>query len=143
MRRALFDTNVILDVLLGREPHFAASAAALDTAARGGVEGYVAGHAVTTIAYLLQRQLGAAGSRAVLADLLTQLRVAPVTDGVVRRALDSARRDFEDAICDAAAGEVGADVIVTRNVADFVASGVPAVSPDVFLAQERAREGST
>jgi hypothetical protein len=63
----------------------------------------------------------------VLVHLLTQLRVAPVTDGVVRRALDSARRDFEETVCDAVAGEVGADVIVTRNVADFVASGDTAI----------------
>jgi predicted nucleic acid-binding protein len=135
--RSLFDTNVVLDVLLRREPHFAASAAALDTAARGGTDGYLAGHAVTTIAYLLQRQLGAAGSRAVLTDLLSQLRVAPVTDGVVRRALASSLRDFEDAVCDAAAGEAGVELIVTRNVADFGGSAVEAVLPEVFLARQR------
>jgi predicted nucleic acid-binding protein len=139
VRRALFDTNVVLDVLLNREPHFAASAAALDGVARGAVEGYVAGHAVTTVAYLLQRQLGAAGSRAALADLLSQLRVAPVTDAVVRRALASPLRDFEDAVCDAAAGEAGAEVIVTRNVTDFGGSGVAAVLPEVFLARLRSR----
>jgi predicted nucleic acid-binding protein len=139
VRRALFDTNVILDVLLRREPHFAASAAALDVVARGGVEGYLAGHAVTTVAYLLQRQLGAVGSRAVLADLLSQLRVAPVTDGVVRRALVSPLRDFEDAVCDAAAGEADAELIVTRNDADFGGSAVAAVLPRVFVAQQRSQ----
>jgi hypothetical protein len=131
------DPNVGLDVLLRREPHFAASAAALDTVARGGTDGYLAGHAVTTIAYLLQRQLGAASSRAVLTDLLARLRVAPVTDGVVRRALASSLRDFEDAVCEAAAGEAGVELIVTRNVADFGGGAVEAVLPEVFLARRR------
>ena len=134
MRRVLFDTNVVLDLLLRREPHFAASAAALDTLARGEVEGYIAGHAITTVAYLLQRQLGAAGSKAVLADLLAHLSVAPITDGVVRHALGSAVRDFEDAVCEAATSEAGAEVIVTRNVADFAGSHVPAVLPEAYVA---------
>lgn len=135
MRRVLFDINVLLDVLLRREPHFAASAAALDAVARGLVEGYLAAHAVTTIAYLVQRQVGRTAARAALVDLLARLRIAAVTESGVRLALGGAMADFEDAVTYAAALEVGADAIVTRNVADFTDSGVPAVLPEVFLAR--------
>ena len=134
MRRVLYDTNVVLDVLLARRPHLAASAAALALVEAGRIEGYVAAHAVTTIAYLLQRQVGAARSRAVLADLLSQLRVAAVTERTVRTALAGAFRDFEDAVCHAAALEAGAELIVTRNLADFAAGTVPAVLPETLLA---------
>jgi hypothetical protein len=58
----------VLDVLLARQPHLAASAAALSLVEAGRVEGYVAAHAVTTLAYLLQRRVGPTRSRAVLAD---------------------------------------------------------------------------
>lgn len=78
MRRVLYDTNILLDVILRREPHLGASAAVLEHAAVGTVEGYVAGHAVTTIAYLVQRERGAAETRRTLAHLLSKLRVAPV-----------------------------------------------------------------
>jgi predicted nucleic acid-binding protein len=134
----VFDTNVLLDVLLGREPHVAASAAALDLAMRGEVEGYVAAHAVTTLAYVLRRQLRSTESKRVLGELLGRLRVAPVTDAGVRTALASHLADFEDAVCEAAASEVGAVAIVTRNVADFGGSRVPAVLPDAFVAGWRA-----
>jgi hypothetical protein len=110
--------------------------------AKGVVEGYVAAHALTTIAYLLQRQVGTKASRTVLADLLSGIRVAPVTEAVVRRALSSDLRDFEDAVCDAAAQEVDAIAIVTRNVADFAGSAVPAVLPIAFLASELAGEAT-
>jgi predicted nucleic acid-binding protein len=132
VRRILYDTNVLLDVLLQREPHFTASAAALDAVGRGKVEGYIAGHAVTTVAYLLQRYLGPAKSTGVLADLLSKMGVAPVTDRVIRLALAGEFRDFEDAVSHAAAQETGISVIVTRNVSDFRKGSIPAVLPEAF-----------
>jgi len=133
MRRVLYDTNVLLDVILGREPHLAASAAALESVAAGKVEGYVAGHAVTTIAYLVQRERGAVETRRTLAHLLSRLRVAAVTDSSVRLALNMAFADFEDAICAASAQEATCDLIVTRNPQHFLKSQPPALLPEAFL----------
>lgn len=132
MRRVLYDVNVILDVLLNREPHYDASAGALEAVARGKVEGYIAGHAITTIAYLLQRQLGSSGSLAVLNELLSKMKIAPVTDSSIRRALISKFKDFEDAVSHAAAEEAGMTLIVTRNVRDFSKGTIPAVLPETF-----------
>ncbi|GAB4217553.1 MAG: PIN domain-containing protein [Synechococcales cyanobacterium] len=132
--RVLFDTNIILDVLLNRLPFYPSSAQALDTVLSGQVEGFVAAHAVATLAYLLQRQLGMAQSRAALSTLLAHLKVAAVTDAVVRQALGGDFRDFEDAITYGAAQALGLDLIISRNTKDFLGSGIPAVLPDVFLA---------
>ncbi len=132
MKRVLYDTNVLLDVTLRREPYLAASAAALDAVGQGQVEGYIAGHAVTTLFYLLQRELGATKSRRVLADLLAKMRVAPVTDAGIRQALSGPFKDFEDAVTHAAAQEAEVSVIVTRNVGDFAKGTIPAVLPEVF-----------
>ena len=134
MKRALFDTNVLLDVLLERQPHVVASAAALDRAAQGEVDGYVAAHAVTTLAYLLQRQLGAQQARVLLSELLTRLSVAAVTETAVKLALSLPMPDFEDAVCYAAAAQAGIDVIVTRDPQGFAGSSIPALHPELFLA---------
>lgn len=65
-KRVLYDTNVLLDVVLLRAPFVDASAAALDLVARRAVEGFVAGHIVTTIAFFVQRGvMGALGPRGV------------------------------------------------------------------------------
>ncbi len=134
MRRVLFDSDVVLDVLLGRPPHVTASAAALDTVTQGGVEGYLAGHAVTNVYYVLRRQVGDRQSRALLADLLARLTVAPVTDRAIRTALASPFSDFEDAVSHGVAMEAGVDTIVTRNTSDFGQSAIPALAPDVYVA---------
>lgn len=133
MKRVLFDSDILLDVLARRQPFVIASAQALNMVAQAQVQGYVSGHAVTNIFYILRRQVGSEAARELLSRLLQRLKVASVTDEVIRAALQSPITDFEDAVTSEAAKAVGADCIVTRNTPDFVASSIPAVLPEEFL----------
>jgi predicted nucleic-acid-binding protein len=130
----LFDSDVLLDVLAQRQPFVIASAQALNTVTQEQVQGYVSGHAVTNIFYILRRQIGSEAARELLSRLLQRLQVASVTDEVIRQALQSSIVDFEDAVTSAAANIAGLEIIVTRNTSDFVTSSVPAIMPEEFLA---------
>jgi predicted nucleic acid-binding protein len=132
--RVLFDTNILLDAALAREPFFALATAAMEAAGDGRVDGFVAGHAITTVAYLLQRELGTARTRHALTNFLGRLHVAAVTDEAVRLALSAPMSDFEDAVTAMAANEARVDVIVTRDATGFAGSPIPAVLPEAFLA---------
>ena len=66
MRRVLFDSDVLLDVLAQRQPFVYASVQALDTVTQEQVEGYVSGHAITNIFYILRRQIGNDATRELL-----------------------------------------------------------------------------
>ena len=134
MKRVLFDSDVLLDVLAQRQPFVIASAQALNTVTQEQVQGYVSGHAVTNIFYILRRQIGSEAARELLSRLLQRLQVASVTDEVIRQALQSSIVDFEDAVTSAAANIAGLEIIVTRNTSDFVTSSVPAIMPEEFLA---------
>ncbi|MEH2289318.1 PIN domain-containing protein [Nostoc sp.] len=129
----LFDSDVLLDILAQRQPFIVASAQALNTVMQNQVQGYISGHAVTNIFYILRRQVGNEVARELLAKLLQHLQVASVTDEVIRQALNSPIKDFEDAVTSAAALTAGLEIIVTRNTPDFVASLVPVMLPDEFL----------
>lgn len=133
MKRVLFDSDVLIDVLARRQPFFMASTQALDRATQPQVQGYVAGHAVTNIAYILRRQVGSIAARGLVDRLLQRLQVASVTDAIIRSAFQSQMTDFEDAVTSEAARVAGVSVIVTRNTSDFMASPVPAVLPAEFL----------
>jgi predicted nucleic-acid-binding protein len=128
----LFDSDVLLDVLAQREPFVSSSALALDSAVSA-ISGYVAGHAVTNIFYILRRQVSSDRARELLLWLLEHLQIASVTDEVIRAALANPMRDFEDAVTSEASRALGMDVIVTRNVVDFSLSSVPALPPSDFL----------
>lgn len=132
MKRVLFDTDVLLDVLLVRQPFYLHSMVAMDAAGLRAVEGFLAGHAVTNLFYILRKQVGADLARSQIADLLTELKIAPITEAVIHSALSSSFTDFEDAVTAAAAQAVGVDELVTRNTADYTGSPVPAVLPVDF-----------
>lgn len=125
--RALLDTDVLLDVALAREPHAAESADVLRWVESGGAAA-VAWHSLTNCAYLLK-----GGGRPFLDRLLRLVEVVTVGTADARRALESPIADLEDAFQASAAMAWRADAIVTRNVADYRRSPVPAVSPAAFL----------
>ncbi len=49
-------------------------------------------------------------------------------------------KDFEDCLQDKCAESVGAGYIITRNIADFVNSKIPAISPEKFLQGLEAKD---
>jgi predicted nucleic-acid-binding protein len=134
LKRVLFDSDVLIDVLAQRQPFVATSAQALNMATQSQVQGYVSGHAITNIFYILRRQIGSETARELLSRLLQHLQVASVTEEVIRAALQSSMKDFEDAVTSEVASVASVEVIVTRNISDFVVSSIPAVSPEEFLA---------
>lgn len=70
MKQVLFDSDVLLDVLLQRQPFWTISARALNTVTQGKVEGYISSHATTNIFYILRRQVGNETARELLSRLL-------------------------------------------------------------------------
>ena len=133
MKQVLFDSDVLLDILAQRQPFVVASAQALNTVMKKQVQGFVSGHAVTNIFYILRRQIGSEAARKLIENLLQHIQIASVTNQVIHQALQSPIKDFEDAVTSAAAMSAGLEIIVTRNKADFVASLVPAMLPEELL----------
>jgi predicted nucleic acid-binding protein len=130
MKRVLVDVNVILDVLLDRPPYAVASRAIWAAIELRWAEGLLAAHAVTTLDYLMRKELGVAGSRRALRALLRIFTVAGVDHAVIQSALDAHAPDFEDSVTAAAALAARCDLIVTREPKGFRASPVPVFTPE-------------
>ncbi len=119
--------------MVNRQPFVANSSLALNTVAIFKVEGYIAGHAVTNIFYILRRQLGISVTLDIITKLLEKLKVASVTDTVIHSALQKQMTDFEDAVTSEVAFAINLDFIVTRNIRDYVNSSVSAITPERLL----------
>jgi predicted nucleic acid-binding protein len=130
MKRLLFDTNVVLDVLLDRQPYVEASAAAWAAVETGISEGMLAAHAVTTIHYLVQKEMGNVKARRIVSAILRVFEVATVDRAVVHEALQLPFSDFEDAVTAAAARLAGCEFIVTRDPKGFRGSPVRSLTPE-------------
>ncbi|MEX0660520.1 MAG: PIN domain-containing protein [Balneolaceae bacterium] len=131
--KVLFDTNVLLDVFLKREPFFEASAQAIGLAEKGEIEGWICGTTVTTIFYLLSRELSAKKANKHVREILKIFNVSNINRVVLEDALDSNFKDYEDAVLYQSAVHANLGAIVTRNQKDFIKSELPVYNPAVFL----------
>lgn len=130
----LIDTNIVLDILEKREPFYRASYDVLSCCASQKISGYIALHSVSNIFFILRKHYSTEDRKRLILGILDFLRVANASHENVRHALE--RNDFsdlEDCLQDECAMENNADYIITRNVADFKRSNVPALTPDDFL----------
>jgi predicted nucleic acid-binding protein len=121
---------VVLDVLLDRQPHFAASVAVWSASETGTAQGQLAAHAVATIHFLIRREHGAAEAQKALSLLPRVFGVAPVDEGIIREAFELHSPDFEDSVTAVAAQRAGCDLIVTRDPKGFRGSLVSVLAPE-------------
>lgn len=117
--RVLLDTNVILDVALRRPGLFEGSKRALEKCDAESHEMHLSWHTLSNLFYILRRDRGAEKTVEFLRHLLSISTVAPVGHADAIRALGFGLNDFEDALQLSAAESCRADVILTRNKADF------------------------
>lgn len=130
----LFDTNVILDVLLEREPYVEAASKLFALVDNGRIEGSMCATTATTIYYIAAKSFGDRRARDQVHGLLGLFEVASVGRDVLDAALDIDFSDYEDAVLHEAARAAGATAIVTRDSQDFANSAIPILDPQELLA---------
>jgi len=141
--KVLVDTNVVLDVLLDRQPFAKSAARIFAFVEESKIEGFLCATTVTTVDYLLGQALAPAKARQALRQLLHLFEIAPVNRPVLEQALQSRISDFEDAVLEQSARLVGADAIATRNARDFEKSSVTVFDPaDLIAAMDEQQHGS-
>ena len=133
--RVILDTNVVLDVLLDREPFIKAAVDIFCLVEGSRIEALLCATTITTINYLLIQSLPASKARDALRKLISLFEIATVNRPVIERAIVSKIKDFEDAVLDAAGQMAGVDSVVTRNTKDFAGSVLKIFEPNEFLAQ--------
>jgi len=132
--RVFLDTNIIVDILTMRQPHYPDSQAVLDRCTDLRCEVFIAWHGLATAFYLLGTRIGEQSAQLALEGFLQNVSVATVGDSDARRSFTLGFTDLEDALQAVSAEACRADCIITRNSSDFVKSPVPILTPAIFLA---------
>lgn len=135
--KVLFDTDVILDFLLDREPFSTQMAYLLSKVERSEIIGLICASSVTTLYYLAAKAHDRKRASSYVKALLSLFEVAPVNRPVLESALSARFKDFEDAVVYESARHSNADFLVTRNVKDYRRSQIPVCTPAEFIATLR------
>ncbi|MEA1921720.1 MAG: PIN domain-containing protein [Pseudomonadota bacterium] len=119
MKKVLIDLNIIIDILNKRMDHESALAI-FDFCVKKRIKGYVCSHEITTLSYFLEKQkVDILKRNQIINNLLNHLSVLVAHGKILRKALVSEIKDYEDAVIDESALNEGVDYIITRDLKDF------------------------
>jgi len=134
--KVIIDTNIIIDILQRREPHFQDSYRTILLGLQEKVETFLCAAAVADIYFIISRNINDAKKVQEKINAINVLiKLCDTKSEDVNTALSLNMPTFEDAMIAAIAKREGADYIVTRNEEAFTGSPVPTISPSQLLDQ--------
>jgi len=128
--KILFDTNIILDVLLNRKPFVELSANLVSSVENKTIEGYLCATTITTLDYLISTSRNRETAKIEIQKLLTLFQIADVNSTVLSMAINSGFTDFEDAVQYFSGKCSNVDGLVSRNTKDYKKVVLPIYTPD-------------
>lgn len=132
--KIMCDTNIILDVLLDREPFAEDSYQVLRHCEEHRIDGFISASSVTDIFYLVRKYTHNTDlAYKAVGKLLEIVKVCSVTNNEVLIAFQKKAKDFEDCLLATCARSINCDYIVTRNTKDFQDFNVPLLTPSELL----------
>ena len=133
--KLLIDANILLDVLMKREPHYSDSALIWKLCETEQVEGYVSALTIANLMYIMRKELTPEAIEDVLKKLSLIFRITELTPQDIKKAAEMKWHDFEDSIQSVTAERIHADAIITRNIRDYHHSRVTAYTPSEYLSR--------
>jgi len=132
VKKIFLDSDIILDVLLGR-PQFSLEATNIfELAYQKQIRILTSSVAFVNIHSFLDKFDRPKKFR-LLNSLRLNISIISVDDKVIDQALKSGNNDFEDSVQYFAALSTGVDVIITRNKKDYSHSNIPVMTAGEFL----------
>lgn len=132
--KIMCDTNIIMDVLLEREPFVEDSYKILKLCEEHKIEGFVSASSITDIYYLVRKYTHSTElAYKAIGKLLEIVKICSVTNNDVLTAFQKKAKDFEDCLVATCAKSIHCDYIITRNKKDFQEFDIPILTPTELL----------
>jgi len=131
----LIDSNVVLDVVLKRQPWEPEASQVWAACESGRVTGYLAASMLTDMFYIVRRTVDRVAAFDAIDVALQTFTIGAVDRTLLERARHLPGNDFEDNVQIACALIAGLDAIVTRDPKGFAESPVLVLTPADLLAR--------
>ncbi|MBD3374844.1 PIN domain-containing protein [candidate division KSB1 bacterium] len=119
MNKLFIDADIILDLLLEREPFFVSSSKLFTLIEENKVIAFTTPVILANIYYISARMTNKKIALEAIRKLLTLLKVTAVDEKIMLLAANSDFKDFEDSIQYYAAKSEGIEFLITRNKVDY------------------------
>ncbi|AEE15762.1 PIN domain-containing protein [Treponema brennaborense] len=136
----VFNTNIIIDILAQRQPFYSDSFQSMRICNGESMTACITSNTVTDIAYILHRYgHGKVQIKEILLKLFSLVEILAVDSADCRNAVLSSIEDFEDSVLIECAFRHKANYIITRNINDYTAAKLEAITPKDFINMSKLR----
>jgi len=118
------DTNIVLDLLSKREPHYTNVADLYEVCYQNGHIICCSSLTIANTAYTLVKYVPKNKIIHTLSKFVSVCKITTVDEEIIKSALNSDFKDFEDGIQYYSALKAGADIIITRDTKGFAPSKI-------------------
>ena len=133
--RVRLDINVVLDVILVRQPWFAEAARVWDAHRDGQINAAIAGFSLPIVFFIVRRHTDHKHAHEAVQICLATLEIIPVSRPTLELAATLPGNDYEDNLQLACAMEAKLDGIVTRDRSGFPGATISILAPSDLLAR--------
>jgi predicted nucleic acid-binding protein len=133
--RVLLNINVVLDVLLVRQPWYPEASQVWDAHRNGQIVAGIAAFTVPTVFYVVRRQTDLSHAHDAVRICLNTFEIIPVQRSTLEDARNLMGSDYEDNLQLACALEGKMDALVTRDPSGYPGATMPVLTPTQLLAQ--------
>ena len=133
MNKVFVDSDVILDLLARRVPHFHFAALLFTFADMDKVELFTSPTVFCNVFYILRKEIGTPQAKAALRKLRLLVRIIDTSEKTLDYTLNSDFSDLEDAIQCYTAQQQQIKILLTRNIRDYKTAGITVQTPETYL----------
>lgn len=139
MNKLYLDSDVILDLLLDREPFADSISDLIETALDRNVQLFTSPISITNIYYIIEKLENRNQALTKTKKVLELVKIEGVGQSTIDEAIKSSFIDFEDGVQNFCAAHAGHKIIITRNGKDYKTSTLSILTPGEYLAQLNAQ----
>ena len=138
--RIYVDSDVLLDVLLERNPHFEYSQKIMALVEKCILQGFTSSLILANCFYIIENNFSHTRAVGAIQKLRSIFEVLPFSDKEIGESLSSNITDFEDGIQYFIASNNNINTIITRNIKDFKNLDSEVFTPADFLNLKHVKE---
>ena len=132
-RHLFIDSDILLDMLLIREPFWGYTQLLLLESENLGIRLSTSVLVIANINYILEKKIGAPAAKSTIKTLVKRINILSFESDIIDLALNGKFNDLEDEIQYLIAKRHECDVIITRNIKDYKQSTIPVLTAEQFL----------
>ncbi len=133
MESVFVDSDVLLDLMIEREPFYAPAAILFTMAEDEKIKACVSSLSLANAHYILRKLHTESNARKIISRVKLFTTILPLDEKIIDLSLVSDFHDFEDALQYNTALENKTLMIITRNLSDFRKSKIPVMTAESYI----------